>query len=323
MKKTRKALGTITKGAATLLIIVLLISKLGWHDILVTVATAKIGWLFLALALFLISGLLGVFQWQILLQNRGIPLKFNRAFQLYFIGMFFNNFVLGGIVGDAMKVASLKAQNGKGMAGLAATFLDRFAGLWAMCGFAVMGSLVLLHHGTLANGKVGTAIIALFVTFLLFVGIMIFLIVKPLQHLFFSLADSIPLTRKARLREIVSEMLIEAHDLHILLRVALLSAVIQFLRIGVHIFAALSLSLLTPDNYQYFFIFVPIIAMLMTLPLPFGVREAAGGALFTLAGFPSDAAFVMGFLASLVGLAASLAGGIFFITNRTMHKEPV
>jgi membrane protein DedA with SNARE-associated domain len=54
----------------------------------------------------------------------------------------------------------------------------------------------------------------------------------------------------------------------------------------------------------------------MTIPLPFGIREAAGGALFALAGFPTNEAFVMGFLASLVGIAASFLGGIFFIEDK-------
>ncbi|HEX2958900.1 MAG TPA: lysylphosphatidylglycerol synthase domain-containing protein [Chitinispirillaceae bacterium] len=95
------------------------------------------------LQFFLLSGWLGVIQWIILLKNRGIPLKFWNAFRLYFVGLFFNNFIMGGIVGDAVKIASIKSQRGRGMAGLAATFLDRFAGLWAMCGFAVAGSFIL------------------------------------------------------------------------------------------------------------------------------------------------------------------------------------
>ena len=78
--------------------------------------------------------------------------------------------------------------------------------------------------------------------------------------------------------------------------------------------------MLSVSNFQYFFIFVPIIAMLMTIPLPFGIREAAGGALFTLAGFPMDAAFVMGFLASIVGLLASMVGGIFFVTEKIVIR---
>ena len=56
----------------------------------------------------------------------------------------FNNFVFGGIIGDATRVASIHLEEKKGRAGLAATFLDRFVGLLAMCGFAVAGSAVLL-----------------------------------------------------------------------------------------------------------------------------------------------------------------------------------
>ena len=316
MARLRKSLITLAKLLITILVIVLLIGKLGWEDILSTTLQARPLWLCVALVVFIISGWLGVIQWQILLKNRGIPLAFGRAFRLYFVGMFFNNFVMGGIVGDAVKVASIKSRDGKGLAGLAATFLDRFAGLWAMSGFAVAGSFVLLQRGTLTHGKVGTAVLALFVTFLLFAGILVFLLSKPLQRLFFRLSDAIVFLRKVKVKEIVSEMLIEAHDIHVLGKVALLSALIQFLRIGVHALVAASLGLLSVSNFQYFFIFVPVIAMLMTIPLPFGVREAAGGALFALAGFPVDAAFVMGFLATLVGLGASFLGGLFFVIDK-------
>jgi len=302
-------------------IIILLVQRLGCDNILSTVSSAHLGWLLGAVVIFLLSTLIGVFQWQILLKNRGIPLLFWRSFRLYIIGMFFNNFLLGGIVGDALKVASIRSRDGKGKAGLAATFLDRFAGLWAMSGFAIAGSIILLHHGAITSGKIYTAIVALFATFLLFAGILAFLIFKPFQRLFFYLLDRLPLKKASNLREIISEMLIEAHDFHILLSVGLLSVFIQFLRIGVHIMVAQSLGLLTAQNFHYFFIFVPIIAMLMTLPLPFGVREAFGGTLFALAGFQQDASYVMGFLASLVGLAASCTGGLFYIIDRTVSTR--
>lgn len=316
MSRIPKAVSTILKTAVTLIIVVLLVRKLGWNEIVSVVVKAQPIWLITGLVVFFISILLGVIQWRILLSNRGIPLALGRAFKLYFVGMFFNNFIFGGIVGDALKVVSIKSRDGKGMAGLAATFLDRFAGLWAMCGFAVAGSLVLLNRGMLLNGKIDTAVIALFVTFVLFAGIMTFLIFKPLQKLVFRIIDSISFLKKARGREMLSEMIIEAHDMHVLWRVAFLSTIIQFLRIGVHALAGASLGLLTLSNFQYFFIFVPVIAMMMTIPLPFGVRETAGGALFALAGFPTEAAFVMGFLATLVGLASSAIGGVFFIAEK-------
>ena len=318
MAQLRKTLISLLKLTITVLVVVLLIVKLGWKDIISIVSHANLWWLAGSLLVFFLSIWLGVVQWRVLLKNRGIPLAFGRASRLYFMGMFFNNFVLGGIVGDAVKVASIRTQDGKGLAGLAATFLDRFAGLWAMCGFALIGSVLLLNHGVVMSGKIGTAVLALFVTFILFAGIMIFLVVKPLQNLFFKITDSVPLIKKIPIKEVISEMLIEASDANVLGSVAALSMLIQFLRIGVHAMAAGSLGLLTADNFQYFFIFVPIIAMLMTIPLPFGVREAAGGALFALAGFPTEAAFVMGFLASLIGLAASALGGLFFIVDKSL-----
>lgn len=318
---TRKIFFTSLKVLVTIAVIALLIRKLGWEEIVSTIVTAQPSWLAAALAAFLFSALLGVFQWQILLHNRGIELPFGRTCRLYFIGMFFNNFVLGGIVGDAMKVTSLQVRDGKGKAGLAATFLDRFAGLWAMCGFAVGGSIILLGQGALSNEKMAVAVFSLFGAFLLFAGILIFLMAKPVQKIVFVFVDKMSISGKKRIRAILSEMLIEAHDTHILFKVALLSTCIQLLRIGVHILAAHSLGLLSGSNFHFFLIFVPIIAMLMTLPLPFGVRETAGGMLFSLAGFPTGAAYVMGFLASLVGLAASFIGGLFYITDHNLFKE--
>ncbi|MBN1308782.1 MAG: flippase-like domain-containing protein [Chitinispirillaceae bacterium] len=322
MLKLKTPLLTLLKAGVTLAIIILLVNKLGWEDIKSTAATARPVWLAAAILLFLASTFIGVFQWGILLHNRKIPLPFGRSCRLYFIGMFFNNFVFGGIVGDVLKIASIRSIDGKGKAGLAATFLDRFAGLWAMCGFAVAGSIVLLmRHGALRSGKVDTAMVALAGAFLLFAGILVFLLCKPMQRFCFTMLGRLPLAAKDRIRDTLSEMLIEAHDLHILFKVGTLSAVIQIMRIGVHLLVAASLGLLTTANFQYFFIFVPIIAMLMTIPLPFGVREAAGGTLFALAGFPEGAAYVMGFLATLVGLAGSFIGGLFYITDRTLSRE--
>ncbi|KMQ52028.1 hypothetical protein CHISP_1017 [Chitinispirillum alkaliphilum] len=312
----RKALIAFLKLTVTIVIILYLIRKLGWEQIQATLTGADVTWIGAGLVIFLLSGWLGVVQWRILLANRGIPLPFTRAFKLYFTGMFFNNFIMGGIVGDAVKVASIRSRDGKGMAGFAATFLDRFAGLWAMCGFAMVGSLILLNKGALDQNGIGNAVIALFATFVLFAGIMLFLILKPLQRIFFRVIEKFSFLEKFRIKEIVSEVLLEVQDFKLICNVSALSVCIQFLRIAVHAFAAGALGLLTSGNFHYFFIFVPVIAMLMTIPLPFGAREAFGGTLFALAGFPLEAAFVMGFLASLIGIAASMLGGLFFITDR-------
>jgi hypothetical protein len=168
------------------------------------------------------------------------------------------------------------------------------------------------------------AIVALFVAFACFGGALAFLMSKRLQALAFAFIDKLPFRRKDALRRILNETIIESHDVHILLPVGVLSTVVQFMRIGVHILCAGALGMLSAANIHYFFIFVPILAMMMVAPLPFGVRESVGGALFALAGFKVEAAIVMGFLATLVGSAASLVGGILFVMNKLqLSRKPV
>ncbi|MDR3012554.1 MAG: flippase-like domain-containing protein [Chitinispirillales bacterium] len=317
---TRKIISSSAKLLATVLIIAFLIRRLGWGTIATTIAGANPLWLAAGSVVFFVSIWLGSVQWYWLLRNRGLSLPFSRTFKLYFVGMFFNNFIMGGIVGDAVKVASIRARDGKGKVGFAATFLDRFAGLWALCGFAVVGSIILLSRGMLTHGRIETAVIALFAAFALFAGIMLFLIFKPIQIFFFSITDRFAFFRKLKIKEIISEMLFEAQDYKLLASVAMLAFLTQFLRIGSNILIAASLNLVTAENFQYFFIFIPIVSMLMTVPLPFGVRETFGGVLFALAGFQPDAAFIMGFLASLIAIAISSLGGFFFVTEK-MYKS--
>jgi glycosyltransferase 2 family protein len=297
-------------------VIACIVWKLGWREIFATLIQANMTWLACALVLFFISGWLGVVQWQIILKNRGVTLPFSRVFSLCFIGMFFNNFALGIITGDAVKVAYIKIGDGRGKAGFAATFLDRFAGLWAMLGYAIFGSILLIKQKAIESRSLTLAIVALFVTFALFGGALAFLMSKGLQRFAFRIIDLLPIPQKEALKRILDETIIETHDTHILLPVGILSTVVQFMRIGVHVLCAGSLGLLSAANIHYFFIFVPILAMLMVIPLPLGIRESVGGTMFAFAGFQANAAIVMGFLATIIGSAASLIGGILFIVNK-------
>lgn len=316
----KKTIVFLIKLLVTTLVLGFVIHKLGWRDIVESFRQARPGWLAAALILFLGSGALGVLQWVLLLRNRTIEVSFSKAFVLYFIGMFFNNFILGTAAGDAVRVTYIRLQNGKGKAGLAATFLDRFAGLWAMLGFAVAGSIILLRRGMVQGLPLTTAVISLFATFLFFLGILIFLMAPPLQKVFFSFLKWIPIPRKDVIETLVSQMLLETKDIKLMLQVAGLSSVIQLMRVGVHLLCGASLGLLTVHNFQYFFIFVPILAISMIAPLPFGVREALGGTLFALAGFKADSAIVMEFLATLVGVVASSLGAVFFLTSRMERR---
>jgi len=232
--------------------------------------------------------------------------------------MFFSNFIFGMAAADAIRVTYLKIENSSGKAGFAATFLDRFAGLIAMLAFAVFGSLHLLRQKAVESSSMNIALIAVLCTFGMLMGLLVLIISSRFQRLFFIGLSKCPLPviLKDGVSKLVAEVILESHDRHVILPVAMLSLLIQLLRIGGNIICAASLGLLTAANIHYFFIFVPMLALLMIIPMPFGIRESIGGTLFMMAGFKTQAAYIMGFLTSIVGILVTLPGGLVFITKR-------
>ncbi len=316
----RTVVSVALKLVVTTAVLLFVVHKLGWQRILSTAASASPVWLAAAALAFFVSVVLGVVQWQILLRNRGITLSFGTAFRLYFIGIFFNNFILGMIAGDAVRVTYLKLGNESARAGFAATFLDRFAGFWAMSAFAVIASVWLVGSRGVGPGLWYT-VAALAGAFVLFGGVMALLVVKPVQRLAYAVLERLPIPQKTRVRGVVEEMVLEAHDSHIIVPVALVSIAVQALRVGVHILCAASMGMVSAATLHYFFIFVPLLAMTMVVPLPFGVREAVEGSLFAMAGFRAESAVVMGFLASIVGITVSLLGAVYFVTGRAQRRK--
>jgi hypothetical protein len=100
----------------------------------------------------------------------------------------------------------------------------------------------------------------------------------------------------------------------LLLSTLALAVVVQLSRIGVHVAVARALDLAVP--LPYFLLFVPLLAVIVSLPISFngiGVRESAGVVLFGLVGLGQAAAFSLQFTTYLVAVAVSLLGGVVFL----------
>ena len=317
----RKQFVPVLKLAVTIAVLAFIVYRLGWQQILLTLSRVRHLWLGGAVLLFVASGVLGALQWRLLLSSKSVHLSFARALKVYFMGMFFNNFIFGTAAADSLRIAYVKIGQAGGKAGFAATFLDRFAGFMALLGFAIFGSAVLLRQGLVADRRLATALLALAVTFCLFVGVSVFLISRRAQRLLLWLLDRVPVPKREWIVSLVQQTMVGVEHRMMVFGVAVLATVIQLLRIGVHILCGGALGVLTTQNFQYFFIFVPILAIFMLLPMPFGVREGVEGALFALAGFRPEAAVVMGFLATLVSVVGSVPGGVFFVLTRARKAE--
>jgi uncharacterized membrane protein YbhN (UPF0104 family) len=310
----RRIVTLVVKAAVTIAVLLYIVSRLGWEQILQSIATADMRWFGVAVALFALSGVLGAVQWRLLLGKRAVHLSLPRAVVLYFMGMFFNNFILGSAAADAVKIAYVKMRSGNGRAGFAATFLERFVGLLALLLFALVGSGFLLWQGLVTSRVLAAALVVLVVLFVFFVLILLVLCVEPLQRVVLGLLDKLPIPRKELVRGVLAETFIDARQGWVVVQLTGLAMVVQFLRVLVHVASGLALGLVSGANVVYFFVFVPILAIFMVIPMPFGIREGVGGALFTLVGFASEA-LVMGFLATIAGIVASSVGGVFFIVT--------
>ncbi|SHI94256.1 hypothetical protein SAMN05443429_106149 [Cruoricaptor ignavus] len=87
-----------------------------------------------AAILFLISQIISALRLQKFFETADFPLSFHSNLKLYFVGMFYNFFIPGGIGGDAYKVFALNKKFGWNAKRLtAAIFIDRLIGLICIC----------------------------------------------------------------------------------------------------------------------------------------------------------------------------------------------
>lgn len=320
---TKKTLTFSLKLAITILVFWWIERSFGFSNVAQTLSEANFLWFAGAIFIHIISIFLGAWQWRIILKNRGLRLSAFETLKIYYTGMFFNNFILGTIAGDSFKVAVLHKRK-KAKTGFAATFLDRFAGLAVLSIFAVAGG-VIVNAVNFANSKdlhITMFILAFFALILTLVFSLIFS--KHLQIIFSKILLKLPFESAKRIESIVSSVYIDRRnkkDTEMLTKIFALSFIIQTIRISAHIFCAAAIGIFAFNTLHYYFVIIPITALLMMIPLPFGVIPAIAGAIFSVAGFSLESATIMQFLAAIAGIIGSSAGAVFFLLDRKSAKN--
>src|SRR5205823_1998164 len=112
--------------------------------------TADYRWVGAGILSYVLVEVFAAFRWQILLRVQKIRLSFPRVAGLFFIGMFYNQFLPGGTGGDIIKSYLLLKETPDHKAGaLLAVVFDRFIGLVALVAITV--TLVGLRFDLLAQ----------------------------------------------------------------------------------------------------------------------------------------------------------------------------
>jgi hypothetical protein len=235
-----------------------------------------------------------------------------RACAYYHIGLFFNNFLPANIGGDLARIADSSRHGGSTAGAVSAVLMDRLIGTMALAGLALFTTLPAVdrfHLAVVYAAVVGFFVISLLLLWVVFHPALLPALERRLARV--GLGGLSPHLDDLALR---IEAYRDARGL--LVRMLGLALLTQLSRIGVHVLVARALGIAVA--LQYFFLFVPLLAVIVSLPISFnglGVREGAGVVLFGLVGVGRASAFSMQFLTYLVAVAVSLLGGLAYLAR--------
>ena len=309
----RPLITSLLKITVSAVLVALLLRGIGWTELTGQFERAAWSGLALSLGTFVLSNFLGALQWHLLLENKGIRLNFFRVLGFYHVGLFFNNFLIGNVGGDAFRVFDIRRISGETNGALSTVFFDRFIGFFSMATLALCATLIAARQ--MIDGSALEAIFLIFAGWLLASA---FLFYEPFAKKFswiFRLL--LPASLHVKAKSFYYSLHGFRSEKKLLLRLLCISLIVQTLRIMTHYFAAYSLGV--RERINFFFLFIPAVALVASLPISLGglgVREQSAVALFSPLGVSAARIVAFEFLAYLVGIFASLPGGLIFALRR-------
>jgi uncharacterized protein (TIRG00374 family) len=277
--------------------------------------------------LFLLAGLLLVaqqaltaFSWGILLRTKQNNLPFKKVLEAHIVGNFLGTFMPSSLGYDVARVFRLSKHLTRRVDAISSMFVCRAIGLLVLLLFAFGVSLPIsqLDH----DAKTLWLVMGMLGVFLLALGL---LLNKRFIRTMGKLFDRIGLDGvKEKLRQVYLSILEYSSERVAVLQVGLMTLVLQVIGILFIYFVGLSLGVSVP--LVYFFIFIPIIAVITLLPISvagIGLREGSFIYFFSHVGATEPQALSMSLLVFAQTLLLALIGGIFYWVDDDPIKRKV
>ncbi|HWQ84227.1 MAG TPA: lysylphosphatidylglycerol synthase transmembrane domain-containing protein [Anaerolineales bacterium] len=150
-KPSRKMLLLRTAGSLlALALLIYLLSKQGWDEILVALRQIPVSHLLLALGLMFVSRLAVVGRWHVLLTSSGFNISYWQSLRITFAGLFASNFLPTTIGGDVVRLAGAVQNRQDPAVAAASLIVDRLVGMAGML-LAVPFSLAAVSRADIFN----------------------------------------------------------------------------------------------------------------------------------------------------------------------------
>src|SRR5437867_9128535 len=277
------------------------------------IRNAEYRWVAMGILAYLVVEIAACFRWHVLLMVQKIHLSLPRLTGLFFIGMFYNQFLPGGTGGDIIKSYYLLKETPDKKAGaLLAVVFDRFIGLVALV--AITATLIGLRYDFLSQKPETRSLLWLL---LILLGVSIAFLLSTFVISGFKLFHSLPahFAGRDKLIEISAAYHLYAHHWRATLVAFGASLVAHLATFATFLFAAYALG--APVPVVNFFAVMPVERTISALPISFagiGLREKVLQIMLSgLCGVPEAKAILIGSLSFLIILVCCLPGALVYL----------
>ena len=273
--------------------------------------------LLFALLIFIASAIVNSFRWYLLVKASNLKFSFWKILSLNFTGLFFSIFLPGRTGGDIARAYYIAKSSDNRAEAISTIIIWRMIGIIALTFIALIASFTSFF---LLDDK---SIIFVILAIILLIYTMLFLLSN--RKLMNSLSNKFSLlvkrVLKLNLESKIKTLYNALHDYKNKKKLLIINIILGIVVHSLIITSwyVISQSLDIDISYIYFFLLIPIISLLNTIPISLngvGVREGAAVILFGNFGLELTQSLSMGLLFSVISLALGLIGGIFYIFKK-------
>ena len=285
------------------------------HKIVEHIKNIELSRLLIAIVLYIVIVFISCLRWQELLKGQDIRLPFFKTLELNFIGLFFNTFMPSLTGGDVVKAYYVSKHTDQRLEAATTVLIDRIVGMFALLTIGAVASFY-----AVSDPQIRKPAISIVMLFLIIIVLTIgFFNKRLMKKISFNVKKERWQKVVISLKRIYSAFYIYRVKKGLLVKVFLMSIIMQLMFVLMNYQIALGLGLNV--SMKYFFLFIPIIAVISAVPITFagwGLGESMYKYFFGLVTGACGLAVTMSIIVRLITLILNLFGGIFYI----FHKHP-
>lgn len=298
----------------SLSILALLISRINVNGIVTHLKTIDPNFLILAIVFFILYICTWALRWHVFIRDTQVPISYLETIRTLLIGFALSLFLpssVGADVGRTLDLARTKVQK---VAILSTVLMDRMVGLIAVVGCAVVALAVAGHRYVTLD----ILVVIIATAFVLGASWRFFFHV-PFMNRFKGLLEIHSITRRfsRKIRDIYKTLYFMQKKRKLFITAIVISVITSLFEI----LSVLMLSYAIGDRFNsvYFFIFMPIIWVILVIPISIGglgLREAVFVFFFTQIGMTSEHAITVSLLYYALYTVTGIIGGTIPIVHQ-------